>query len=97
MFLSYAPVVMTPRQQEKESLLAQVDVLLDEAYALPSTAASWDRRQQIDWELIQLFRQIGSLSAGPRPYWSEELWEEMEAPYQKATHSTEAKDLSDFS
>jgi hypothetical protein len=80
---------MTPRQQEKQDLLALVDVLLDEAYALPSTVASWERRQQIDWELIQLFRQIGSLSAGPRPYWSDAIWDEMEAPYHKDKASTD--------
>ena len=78
---------MTPRQQEKQALLAHVDALLDEAYALPSTASSWERRVQIDWELIQLFRKIGSLSAGPRPYWSDALWDEMEAPYQKTQTS----------
>lgn len=77
---------MTPRQQEKQALLAQVDALLDEAYALPSTTASWERRQEIDWELIQIFRKIGSLSAGPRPYWSEALWNEMESPYHQAAN-----------
>lgn len=79
---------MTPRQQEKQALLAQVDALLEEAYSLPSTAASWDRRQQIDWDLIQIFRKISSLSAGPRPYWSEALWNEMETPYHKTADST---------
>lgn len=88
-FATYPPFVMTPRQQEKQALLTQVDALLDEAYALPSTTASWERRQQIDWELIQIFRKISNLSAGPRPYWSEALWNEMETPYQKATQSTE--------
>jgi hypothetical protein len=79
---------MTPRQQEKQALLAQVDTLLEEAYSLPSTATSWDRRQQIDWDLIQIFRKISSLSAGPRPYWSEALWNEMETPYHKTADST---------
>ncbi len=53
-----------------EELLCRIDALLEEACALPDSEACWERRLYIDWELIQLFRKIAGLSAGPLPYWS---------------------------
>ncbi len=76
---------MTPRQREKQDLLARIDVLLDEAAALPRSTGSWERRQQIDWELVQIFRRIGNLSAGPRPYWIDPAYDDPEARDADAT------------
>ena len=67
---------MTPRQKEKQELLDRIHELTEEAYRLPRSRASWDRREQIEWQLIQLFRRVASLSAGPRPYWNDPEWEQ---------------------
>ena len=65
---------MTPRQREKQELLDQIHELTQEAHRLPRSRASWERREQIEWQLVQLFRRVANLSAGPRPYWTDPEW-----------------------
>ena len=67
---------MTPRQKEKQQLLARVHDLMEEAFRLPRSTSSFSRREDIDWELVQLFRKIADLSAGPKPYWANDNWTE---------------------
>ena len=62
---------MSDRPQERRQLLDQIDSLLKEAYALPKTKESWERREEIDWEILTLCRRISDLSSGPLPYWME--------------------------
>lgn len=57
---------------ERQRLLAEIDELLQESYQLPRTRASFERRQEIEWELVQLFRQIAELSGGSPPYWADD-------------------------
>lgn len=38
----------------RQDLLARIDDLLKETYALPRTTETWERRLYIDWELFQL-------------------------------------------
>ena len=49
---------MTMLNRERQDILARIDQLLREAYALPHSTASWERRLYIDWELFQLFRRL---------------------------------------
>jgi hypothetical protein len=60
---------MTDRQQQRRELLDRIDTLLKEAYALPKTRESWERREEIDWEILHLCRSVSDLSSGPLPYW----------------------------
>lgn len=60
---------MTDRQLQRRQLLDRIDALLTEAYALPKTRESWERREEIDWEILTLCRHVGDLSSGPLPYW----------------------------
>lgn len=53
-------------------LIERVHELVEEALRLPYGASSFARREEIDWELLHLFRQIGTLSDGPLPYWIQE-------------------------
>ena len=53
-------------EQERQDILARIDQLLKEAYALPRSTESWERRLYIDWELFQLFRRLTSDGA-PTP------------------------------
>ena len=55
---------MTPRERERQAILARIDELLEEAYTLPRSTKSWERRLYIDWELFQLFRRMADLSGG---------------------------------
>ncbi|MFQ5568268.1 MAG: hypothetical protein ACE5G0_01250 [Rhodothermales bacterium] len=48
-------------EKQKEELLARIDALLKEAYALPKSSESWERRLYIDWELFLLFRRLAQL------------------------------------
>ena len=63
---------MTPRQKEKLALIDRVRALTEEADRLPRSPASFARWEEIDSELLQLFREIAALSSGPRPYWFDE-------------------------
>ena len=58
---------MTLPNREHQEILSGIDQLLKEAYALPRTTESWERRLYIDWELFQLFRRLSGLSAGETP------------------------------
>ena len=49
---------MTMPDRERQDILARIDQLLKEAYALPRSTNSWERRLYIDWELFQLFRRL---------------------------------------
>lgn len=49
---------MTMPDHERHDILARIDQLLKEAYALPRSTDSWERRLYIDWELFQLFRRL---------------------------------------
>ena len=49
---------MTTSNPQHQTVLARIDELLKEAYALPRSTESWERRLYIDWELFQLFRQL---------------------------------------
>jgi hypothetical protein len=62
---------MTDRQQERRQLLDRIDALLKESYTLPKNKGSWERREEIEWEILTLCRQISDLSSGPLPYWME--------------------------
>ncbi len=53
---------MSPREHERQEILARIDALLEEAYALPRSTQSWEPRLRIDWELFQLFRRMADLS-----------------------------------
>lgn len=61
---------MTDRQQQRRELLDRIDLLLKEAYSLPKTRESWERREEIDWEILNLCRSVSDLSSGPMPYWT---------------------------
>jgi hypothetical protein len=70
---------MTPQQQEKDELLDRVGALTDEAAQLPRTAASAYRREQIDWELIRLFRSMASFEErGDQLHVLEAMWKAIE-------------------
>ncbi|HET6569353.1 MAG TPA: hypothetical protein VFG50_15400 [Rhodothermales bacterium] len=60
---------MIDRQQQRRQLLDRIDALLKEAYSLPKTRESWERREEIDWEILHLCRNVSELSSGPLPYW----------------------------
>lgn len=63
---------MTSPQSLRHVLIERVHELVEEALRLPYGASSFARREEIDWELLHLFRQIGTLSDGPMPYWIQE-------------------------
>lgn len=71
---------MTDRQQQRRQLLDRIDALLKEAYSLPKTRESWERREEIDWEILNLCRNISDLSSGPLPYWLDSPNREDEPP-----------------
>ena len=59
---------MSLPENERRTVLAHIDQLLQEAYTLPRTPASWERRLHIDGELFQLFRRLAGKGAEePRP------------------------------
>ena len=51
---------MAASNPHRQNLLARIDELLKEAYALPRSTESWERRLYIDWELFQLFRRLAN-------------------------------------
>ena len=63
---------MTSRHEEKLALIDRVRALTDEADRLPRSPASFARWEEIDSELLELFRKIAALSSGSRPYWFDE-------------------------
>ena len=63
---------MTPEQKQKLALIDRVRALTEEADRLPRSPASFARWEEIDDELLQLFREIASLSSGSHPYWFDE-------------------------
>ena len=58
---------MSSPKSKRQELLSRIDLLLKEAYALPSTTESWERRLYIDWELFQLFRHLASMGGREIP------------------------------
>lgn len=58
---------MSSMERERQEILARIDQLLQEAYALPRTTESWERRLYIDWELFQLFRRLAGKDAEEMP------------------------------
>lgn len=63
---------MPDLERRKQDLLDQIEVLLAESYRLPHRRASWDRRTEIDWEIVLLCRQLAELNGGASspPYWA---------------------------
>ena len=60
---------MTPHEQKRLDLIDRVRALTQESYSLPRSPESFARWEEIDSELLQLFREIAALSGQPRPYW----------------------------
>ena len=58
---------MSVPERERQDILARIDALLQEAYSLPRTTESWERRLYIDWELFQLFRRLSGERTGASP------------------------------
>ncbi len=58
---------MSVPEREHQEILSGIDELLKEAYALPRTTESWERRLYIDWELFQLFRRLAGIAVGESP------------------------------
>ena len=59
---------MAAANPHRQRLLARIDALLKEAYALPRSTESWERRLYIDGELFQLFRRLADADAeAPTP------------------------------
>ncbi len=56
---------MAASNPHRQDLLARIDELLKEAYALPRSTESWERRLYIDWELFQLFRRLAGDDTAP--------------------------------
>jgi len=69
---------MSSHPEQRQHLLDRVHELTEESYRLPRSFNSWKRREEIEWELIQLFRKIAklSLSAEELPYWSDPDWKD---------------------
>ena len=67
---------MTPREKKRLELIDRVKALTQESYSLPRSPESFARWEEIDSELLGLFREIAALSAGVRPYWFDESDEE---------------------
>ncbi len=67
---------MSSPKSKRQEILSRIDLLLKEAYALPSTTESWERRLYIDWELFQLFRRLAGMDAGETPSTEEHEQEE---------------------
>ena len=60
---------MTPREKKRLALIDRVKALTQESYSLPRSPESFARWEEIDGELLRLFREIATLSAESRPYW----------------------------
>ena len=58
---------MSMPESERQEILSRIDQLLQEAYALPRSTESWERRLYIDWELFQLFRRFTGADAAEAP------------------------------
>ena len=67
---------MSSPKSKRQEILSRIDLLLKEAYALPRTTESWERRLYIDWELFQLFRRLAGMDAGETPSTEEHEQEE---------------------
>lgn len=59
---------MSVPEREHQEILSGIDELLKEAYALPRTTESWERRLYIDWELFQLFRRLADMGGRETPF-----------------------------
>ena len=70
---------MSSHDRKRQEILARIDQLLQEAYTLPRTTESWERRLHIDWELFQLFRRLAGLDDGETPPAEEDEQEENDA------------------
>ncbi len=57
-------------ERKKKDLLEQIELLLAESYRLPHKRTSWERRTEIDWEIILLCRRLAELNTGAPPYWA---------------------------
>ena len=75
---AYLSTVMTPREKRRLALIDRVKALTHESYSLPRSPDSFARWEEIDGELLRLFREIAALSvsAESRPYWFDESGEE---------------------
>lgn len=58
---------MSLSKSERQEILSRIDLLLKDAYTLPPTTESWERRLYIDWELFQLFRRLADTAASEGP------------------------------
>ncbi len=67
---------MSSPKSKRQEILSRIDQLLKEAYALPRTTESWERRLYIDWELFQLFRRLAGMGDRETPFAEEYEQEE---------------------
>lgn len=67
---------MAASNPNRQDLLGRIDQLLQEAYGLPRSTESWERRLYIDWELFQLFRRIANGADTPQAQDTQHLHDE---------------------
>ncbi len=62
---------MSREEINKQDLLNRIEVLLAESYRLPHARKTWERRTEIDWEILLLCRKMAELANGDAPYWAD--------------------------